>query len=161
MTQYTSGKLKKSRREKEQEAAEAKKREEAANAAKAYAEFLDAFEGEDRKTHSTFVKAGTAAESGPTYGHPAASSERKHHGRNKVSFIVAFWWDGVFIIFSLLHRQTQLLLSPRANVQWMLFLKKLNGQYCLHSVKMPYSFQDREQAEREARYSRHGHLQLC
>jgi len=39
--------VRKSRREKEQEAAEMKKREEEADAAKAYAEFLDAFEGED------------------------------------------------------------------------------------------------------------------
>jgi U2-associated protein SR140 len=39
--------VRKSRREKEQEAAEIKKREEEADAAKAYAEFIDAFEGED------------------------------------------------------------------------------------------------------------------
>ncbi|KAK0212865.1 SR140 protein [Desarmillaria ectypa] len=83
VTQYASGKLKKSRREKEQEAAEAKKREEAASAAKAYAEFLDVFEGDDRKARSTFIKAGTAAESGPTYGHSTVSSERRSHGRNK------------------------------------------------------------------------------
>ncbi|KAF8628862.1 hypothetical protein AX15_003655 [Amanita polypyramis BW_CC] len=62
ISQYTSGKVRKSRREKEQEAAEAKKREEEANAAKAYAEFLDAFEGEDagrKKTGSMFVKSAT------------------------------------------------------------------------------------------------------
>ena len=39
--------MRKSRREKEQEAAEIRKREEEADAAKAYAEFLDAFEGEE------------------------------------------------------------------------------------------------------------------
>lgn len=38
--------MRKSRREKEKEAADAKKREEEENAARAYAEFLDAFEGE-------------------------------------------------------------------------------------------------------------------
>ncbi|KAK2464264.1 hypothetical protein APHAL10511_003721 [Amanita phalloides] len=60
VSQYTSGKVRKSRREKDQEAAEAKRREEEANAAKAYAEFLDAFEGEDvarKKTGSMFVKS--------------------------------------------------------------------------------------------------------
>ncbi|KAJ7594034.1 hypothetical protein C8J56DRAFT_1002045 [Mycena floridula] len=49
--------LKKSRREKEQEAAEAKKREEEVSAAKAYAEFIAEFDGEDRKTGGAFVKA--------------------------------------------------------------------------------------------------------
>ncbi|KAK0195388.1 hypothetical protein F5146DRAFT_1100904 [Armillaria mellea] len=124
VTQYTSGKLKKSRREKEQEAAEAKKREEEANAAKAYAEFLDAFEGEDRKTHSTFVKAGTAAESGPTYGHSAASSERKYHGRNKSPS------------------------PPNAAPP------KPKGKRAMDSFLEEIK---REQAEREARYSRHAH----
>ncbi|KAK0485775.1 hypothetical protein IW261DRAFT_1452000 [Armillaria novae-zelandiae] len=123
VTQYTSGKLKKSRREKEQEAAEAKKREEEANAAKAYAEFLDAFEGEDRKTHSTFVKAGTAAESGPTYGHSAPSSERKY-GRNKSPS------------------------PPNAAPP------KPKGKRAMDSFLEEIK---REQAEREARYSRHAH----
>ncbi|TFK54203.1 hypothetical protein OE88DRAFT_1624707 [Heliocybe sulcata] len=63
---YTQGTVRKSRREKEKEAAEAKKKEEEEHAAKAYAEFLDAFEGEEagrRKTGSSFVKAS----SGTTY----------------------------------------------------------------------------------------------
>jgi U2-associated protein SR140 len=53
--------VRKSRREKEQEAAEAKKREEEEHAAKAYAEFLDAFQGDDaaRRKRATFVKAGS------------------------------------------------------------------------------------------------------
>jgi U2-associated protein SR140 len=62
LSQYTAGKVRKSRREKEQEAAEEKKREEEESAAKAYAEFLDAFESEDvgkKKTGSNFVKAST------------------------------------------------------------------------------------------------------
>lgn len=52
--------MRKTRREKEQEAADAKKKEEEASAAQAYAEFLNAFEGEDvtrRKTGSAFVRA--------------------------------------------------------------------------------------------------------
>lgn len=61
LSQYTSGTVRKSRREKEQEAAEAKKREEEEHAAKAYAEFLDTFQGDDasRRKRSTFVKAGS------------------------------------------------------------------------------------------------------
>lgn len=52
--------MRKSRREKEKEAADAKKKEEEENAAKAYADFLDAFEGEDKgrkKAGSTFVRS--------------------------------------------------------------------------------------------------------
>ncbi|KAI1794117.1 hypothetical protein LXA43DRAFT_997789 [Ganoderma leucocontextum] len=65
---YTQGTLRKSKREKEKEAAEAKRKEEEENAAKAYAEFLDAFQGEGsdrKKSASTFVKAGHDA--GSTY----------------------------------------------------------------------------------------------
>ncbi|KAF7361714.1 hypothetical protein MVEN_00515100 [Mycena venus] len=60
LSQYlTAGTVRKSRREKEQEAAEAKKREEEADAAKAYAEFLDTFDTDHsaRKSTSNFVKA--------------------------------------------------------------------------------------------------------
>ncbi|KAG7446304.1 uncharacterized protein BT62DRAFT_109685 [Guyanagaster necrorhizus] len=124
VNQYTSGKLKKSRREKEQEAAEAKKREEEVNAAKAYAEFLDAFEGDDRKTRSTFVKAGTAAGAEHTYGHPTTASERRSHGRNKS-------------------------LSPPSTAP-----PKPKGKRAMDSFLEEIK---REQAEREARYSRHAH----
>ncbi|CAA7261671.1 unnamed protein product [Cyclocybe aegerita] len=73
LSQYTSGKVRKSRREKEQEAADAKRREEEAEAAQAYADFLDAFEGEDvskRKTGSGFVRADTKMSYAPSM--PAA-----------------------------------------------------------------------------------------
>ena len=56
--------MRKSRKEKEQEAADAKKKEEEANAAQAYAEFLNAFDGEDvkpRKTGPGFIKADSNA----------------------------------------------------------------------------------------------------
>ncbi|KAG9316395.1 hypothetical protein JVU11DRAFT_2428 [Chiua virens] len=59
LSQYAQGNVRKSRREKEKEAAEAKKREEEESAVKAYADFLDAFEGEDvgrKKTGSAFVR---------------------------------------------------------------------------------------------------------
>ncbi|KAF9820369.1 hypothetical protein IEO21_01378 [Rhodonia placenta] len=58
---YTQGAARKSKREKEKEAAEAKRKEEEENAARAYAEFLDEFQGErvDRKkSGAAFVKAG-------------------------------------------------------------------------------------------------------
>jgi len=80
VSQYAAGKVKKSRREKEQEAAEAKKREEEANAAKAYAEFLDAFEGEDvgkKNATSSFVKG--SGEAGAVYTAARRQSERQLH----------------------------------------------------------------------------------
>ena len=61
LSHYTQGTVRKSRREKEKEAAEAKRKEEEENAAKAYAEFLDTFQGEDadrKKGSSTFVRSG-------------------------------------------------------------------------------------------------------
>lgn len=64
LSHYTSGSLRKSRREKEQDAADAKKKEEEENAAQAYAEFLDAFEGQDvekKKAGPGFVKADSRA----------------------------------------------------------------------------------------------------
>ncbi|KDQ48943.1 hypothetical protein JAAARDRAFT_165843, partial [Jaapia argillacea MUCL 33604] len=70
LSQYAQGTVRKSRREKEKEAAEAKKREEEENAAKAYAEFLDAFEGEDvarRKAGASFVKADSGTAYAPAF----------------------------------------------------------------------------------------------
>lgn len=54
--------MKKSKREKEKEKEEAKKREEEELAAKAYAEYVEAFEGESvRRKGTGFVRAGTSA----------------------------------------------------------------------------------------------------
>ncbi|THG99514.1 hypothetical protein EW026_g2840 [Hermanssonia centrifuga] len=64
LSHYTQGTVRKSKREKEKEAADAKRREEEENAAKAYAEFLDAFQGEEaerKKAGSAFVKSGQEA----------------------------------------------------------------------------------------------------
>ncbi|KAK7053478.1 hypothetical protein VNI00_004104 [Paramarasmius palmivorus] len=82
LTQYASGSQRKSRREREQELAEAKKREEEAHAAKAYAEFLDAFEGEGvgRKAASTFVKAGAGGEGSSSTYAPAPAFRPAGHG---------------------------------------------------------------------------------
>lgn len=60
------------------EAAEAKRKEEEENAAKAYAEFVDAFQGEDadRKTAgSAFVKSGQAAPYEPSFQARGESSK--------------------------------------------------------------------------------------
>ncbi|EKM54545.1 uncharacterized protein PHACADRAFT_185461 [Phanerochaete carnosa HHB-10118-sp] len=82
LSHYTQGTLRKSKREKEKEAAEAKRREEEENAVKAYAEFIQAFQGEDvdrRKAGSSFVKAGKevvyapSAKSGPEPSRAAVS----------------------------------------------------------------------------------------
>ncbi|TBU33831.1 hypothetical protein BD311DRAFT_784792 [Dichomitus squalens] len=76
---YTQGTLRKSKREKEKEAAEAKRKEEEENAAKAYAEFLNAFQGEgsDRKKGgSTFVKAGHDSGSAYAPSKPKANMSR-------------------------------------------------------------------------------------
>lgn len=71
LSQYASGKVRKSKREKELEAAEAKRKEEEESAAKAYAEFLDTFEGggggeSSRRAGSAFVRADTKTAYNPT-----------------------------------------------------------------------------------------------
>lgn len=93
--------MRKSRREKEQEVAEAKQREEEANAAKAYAEFLDAFEGEDvakRRPGGNFVKS--SVESGAAYvpsiqAHQEPQPRRTRPSETEFSRQVCFfkfWW---------------------------------------------------------------------
>ncbi|KAG5648619.1 hypothetical protein DXG03_003230 [Asterophora parasitica] len=92
LSQYTAGKVRKSKREKDQEAAEAKKREEEANAAKAYAEFIDAFEGEGvgrKKGGTSFVKA----ESNTSYAPDKAFPDRQQRPgppTNRVCNIILF-----------------------------------------------------------------------
>ena len=73
LSQYAQGTVKKSKREKEKEAAEAKRKMEEEHAAKAYAEFLDAFDADDTGSaparrsakSSTFVRS--SRDSGTTY----------------------------------------------------------------------------------------------
>lgn len=92
LSQYAAGTHRKSRREKEQEAAEAKKREEQVNAAKAYADFIDAFEGGDvgRKSGNQFVKA----ESGSKYTPALKGFSDEKSTKFEVSILplfVCFW----------------------------------------------------------------------
>jgi len=84
ISQYTNAKVRKSKREKEQEAQDARKREEEVNAAQAYAEFLDAFEGPEERApkapRNTFVRADTKVvytPAGPDAG-VAGTHERRH-----------------------------------------------------------------------------------
>ncbi|KZT26721.1 hypothetical protein NEOLEDRAFT_1155466 [Neolentinus lepideus HHB14362 ss-1] len=80
---YTQGTVRKSRREKEKEAAHAKKKEEEEQAARAYAEFLDAFEGDDasrRKTGSAFVKANSGSTYTPSMKPPEGPSRGLSRG---------------------------------------------------------------------------------
>lgn len=86
MSKYTAGSVRKSRREKEQEAADAKKREEEASAAQAYAEFLDEFEGEGsgRKGGTAFVQA----ESKSVY---APSAPRRMQQQHVSGGLLSFW----------------------------------------------------------------------
>jgi len=73
LSQYTQGTSRKSKREKEKEAAEIKRKEEEEHAAKAYAEFLETFEGggDDAKKKG-FVRSST--DSGVAYLPPAVSA---------------------------------------------------------------------------------------
>jgi U2-associated protein SR140 len=85
MSQYTTGTVRKTRREKEKELAEAKQKEEEERAAQAYAEFLDEFEGEGstRPKTSQFVKAGQAE---PAHAPPSRpTAPRAHRFERNVS----------------------------------------------------------------------------
>lgn len=112
--------MRKSRREKEQEAAEAKKREEEASAAQAYAEFVDAFEGEDvikRKAGSAFVRADSSVAYTPSV------SVQGRHIKPRVSSIAPrpLFFSDLSSLRHLLHLR---LANQRGNAQWMLSLKK-------------------------------------
>ncbi|KIM45267.1 hypothetical protein M413DRAFT_66140 [Hebeloma cylindrosporum] len=129
LSHYTAGKVRKSRREKDQEAADAKKREEEVNAAQAYAEFLDAFEGGDvarKKGSSGFVKA----DSNMAYAPSIPSSERRAPPREVLIGI---------------REQSQ---SPAVPPP-----PKPKGKRAMDSFLEEIK---RDQAEREAKYSRHG-----
>ena len=80
--------MRKSKREKEQEAQDARKKEEEVNAAQAYAEFLDAFEGPEerapRMPRNTFVRADTKTVYTPAA--PDAGATGTHERRHRVRF---------------------------------------------------------------------------
>ncbi|KAJ7091166.1 hypothetical protein C8R44DRAFT_719846 [Mycena epipterygia] len=128
LSQYlTAGTVRKSRREKEQEAAEAKKREEEASAAKAYAEFLDAFDtdGSSKKSGLNFVKADSKSAYVPTSKHPSEGSSRPT-GRARVRTFSS-------------PSPVESAPKPKGKRAMDAFLEEIK----------------RDQAEREAKYSRH------
>lgn len=59
--------MRKSKREKEKEREDAKKKEEEELAAKTYAEFLDAFDGQEASKRGSFVKASGSNAGGESY----------------------------------------------------------------------------------------------
>jgi U2-associated protein SR140 len=90
LSQYAQGTVKKSKREKEKEAAEAKRREEEEQAAKAYAEFLDAFDADEAAAparrsakSSSFVRS--SKDSGAAYT-PSGLSRSDMHSRSMRAF---------------------------------------------------------------------------
>ena len=89
LSQYAQGTVKKSKREKEKEAAEAKRKEEEEQAAKAYAEFLDAFDADDSaparrsSKSSSFVRS--SRDSGTSYT-PSGMSRSDAHFRPTRAF---------------------------------------------------------------------------
>jgi hypothetical protein len=89
LSQYAQGTVKKSKREKEKDAAEAKRKMEEEHAAKAYAEFLDAFDADDsapaRRSakSSTFVRS--SRDSGAAYA-PSGPSRSDAHSRSMRAF---------------------------------------------------------------------------
>lgn len=89
LSQYTQGTVKKSKREKEKEAAEAKRKEEEEHAAKAYAEFLDAFDADDSapprrsSKSSSFIRS--SKDSGTAYT-PSGFSRSDAHSRPMRAF---------------------------------------------------------------------------
>ncbi|KAJ7496036.1 hypothetical protein B0H11DRAFT_1716178 [Mycena galericulata] len=126
LSQYlTAGTVRKSRREKEQEAAEAKKREEEASAAKAYAEFLDAFDTDDtvKKSGSNFVKADSKSAYVPALKTPSEVS--RTGGKARVGNYSPSPLGGAP--------------KPKGKRAMDAFLEEIK----------------RDQAEREAKYSRH------
>ncbi|KAF8441454.1 hypothetical protein L210DRAFT_997820 [Boletus edulis BED1] len=130
LSQYAQGTVRKSRREKEKEAAEAKKREEEENAAKAYADFLDAFEGEDagkKKAGSGFVRGSGDAKAPyqPSTKNTTESSSR-----------------------------TRALLEEMDDASPPSSIPKPKGKRAMDSFLEEIK---REQALREARYSRSAH----
>ncbi|KAH7913168.1 hypothetical protein BJ138DRAFT_1059623 [Hygrophoropsis aurantiaca] len=136
LSQYAQGTVRKSRREKEKEAADAKKREEEENAAQAYADFLDAFEGDDasrRKSGANFVRASNDSKTPytPAAGKSMLQTETSSRSRG------AFRGDDV---------------TPPSPPQGS--APKPKGKRAMDAFLEEIK---REQAVREARYSRGAH----
>lgn len=103
LSQYAQGTVRKSKREKEKEAAEAKRKEEEEQAAKAYAEFLDAFDADENANarraskSSSFVRS--SRDSGAAYT-PSGPSRSHAHPRSMRAFEQSKVRCAIFIYFS-------------------------------------------------------------
>jgi hypothetical protein len=90
LSQYTQGTVKKSKREKEKEAAEAKRKEEEEHAAKAYAEFLDAFDADEsgaaRRSGKSSGFVRSSRDSGAAYTPSSGFSRSDTHHRSMRAF---------------------------------------------------------------------------
>ncbi|KAJ7072108.1 hypothetical protein C8F01DRAFT_230005 [Mycena amicta] len=121
LSQYVAGTVRKSRKEKEEEVAKKKKSEEEADNAKAYAEFLDAFDASPSSSSraAAFVKADSRSAYIPsTRNHAESSSRARARSPSPVSAAPP---------------------KPKGKRAMDAFLEEIK----------------REQAEREAKYSRH------
>lgn len=133
--------MRKSKREKEKEAAEAKRKEEEENAAKAYAEFLDAFQGEDadrKKAGAAFVKSGQAALYEPSVksrGEPSRAVQL-FDDESQVC-ILYIWLPGDVYryqsLYSLLHPHSHQ--NRKGSVQWTLSWRKSSGKTTLQYLR--------------------------
>lgn len=122
--------MRKTRKEKEAEAAEAKRLEEEENAAKAYAEFLETFEGKEssRRGGANFVRADTKATYNPLAEGGQAPASRNVFQRVRTgsfSYCTGVLTTPRFSLLPLLvmHR------GRKENVRWIRSWKKSNGEY--------------------------------
>ena len=129
LSHYTQGLVRKSKREKEKEAAEAKRREEEENTAKAYTEFLDAFQGEDadrRKAGSAFVRAGQGSTYEPSVKKEPVKSSSVFEDDAAVSWLQSRSRNSATEHHhSPLHRHR--FRDPRANGRWTPSWRKSRG----------------------------------
>ena len=149
--------MRKTRKEKEAEAAEAKRLEEEENAAKAYAEFLETFEGKEssRRGGANFVRADTKA----TYN-PLAESSQVPPSTNVFQRVRtgSFASRGRLLTtppFSLLLLPA-MRRGQKESVRWIRSWKKSNGGPNTALLRESGSNHVSEQAEREAKYGGKG-----
>jgi hypothetical protein len=125
LTNFAHGSMRKSRREKEKEAQEAKTREEESLTAKAYEDFLETFEGDGSnrpREGPGFVRQG----SGGSYG-PTARGRAPLNAPVMDDEEVGPYYSYEYLEANIVIRKRCYFRSQRANVQWTSFLKRLSG----------------------------------
>ena len=153
--------MRKSKREKEKEAAEAKRREEEANAAKAYAEFIDAFDTDgvnQKKGSSAFVRGGQGSAYSPSARAGAGPSRAPQMFEEDSTVCPKLLYEArhqCSYLFSLrlllrMHR------NLRGNERWTPSWRRLKGLFSTTFRPPALTICFREQASRESKYGRHG-----